>query len=160
MLMDAHRQHQQCTQNPPADLTPGAPSPPPLLPPQTLHPRCTPHVRRRRSRRPPPPLLLPHPNRLAPAPRKYACSLPLTNFLLIMVHRFHPSRQIAYSHAHRPAGASEGAAREASGSFIHSAAVVHPDAAIGQVKSPACTPTRARTDCSHPLQLWPRGWLS
>jgi hypothetical protein len=62
------------------------------------------------------------------------------------------SRQIAFSFSTPlwPAGDSQAAAREASGSFIHPAAVVHPDAAIGQVKPPAFA--RSRRMCSSALQ--------
>ena len=73
-----------------------------------------------------------HASTRAPAPAPAPSHLPL-----ISSDRASHSRQIAFLILTRDppwhAGASQGAAREASGSFIHPAAVVHPDAVIGQV---------------------------
>lgn len=117
--------------------------------PQTQSPAT--HVRRRRRPRRAPALLVSAPDyHHAPSPCKYALSLSLP-------HSFHLSLLISsastasaarvrslnfsFSTPLWPAGDSQAAAREASGSFIHPAAVVHPDAAIGQVKPPAFAPT-------------------
>jgi hypothetical protein len=66
--------------------------------------------------------------------------LPLSSFDLLSASTACAARrQIAFSFQPPPwpaGSSSQGAAREASGSFIHPAAIVHPDASIGQVKPP------------------------
>jgi hypothetical protein len=128
------------------DLTPGGGPPPFFLPPPPLSPMAAAAAAASRAARRvlSPRLLLTASRRLHASTRAVlpwavstACS-PSCLIVLIPI---------------RPAGASEGAAREASTSFIHPAAVVHPDAAIGQVKPPACS--HARHTLTHS-----RGWLS
>ncbi|PWZ09446.1 hypothetical protein Zm00014a_026002 [Zea mays] len=63
------------------------------------------------------------------ARRHFSSRLQTTTSRLLHANRF-----LIFSSPLCPIGDSQAAARETSGSFIHPAAVVHPDAAIGQVQ--------------------------